>query len=193
MNATRLGKVLQQLRRVQGTASEPLLHAVILVLQACNLLLHVWWCSSLLGVHLPLQVSHLHTQLGHLLCEVARTRCVALTCLYKLTCKPHGECCKLLQRPLLVHLGSHHAGLCVDGHDEELCGGTNKCFVLINQKGIDPICLDMLAREGILALRRAKKRNMERLTLACGGFAINSVEELSEDCLVRGGAGKVWM
>jgi chaperonin GroEL (HSP60 family) len=56
--------------------------------------------------------------------------------------------------------------------------------VLINQKGIDPICLDMLAREGILALRRAKKRNMERLTLACGGFAINSVEELSEDCLV---------
>ena len=115
----KLGKVLQQLRRVQGTASEPLLHAVILVLQACNLLLHVWWCSSLLGVHLPLQVSHLHTQLGHLLCEVARTRCVALTCLYKLTCKPHGECCKLLQRPLLVHLGSHHAGLGVDGHDEE--------------------------------------------------------------------------
>lgn len=56
--------------------------------------------------------------------------------------------------------------------------------MLINQKGIDPICLDMLARAGILALRRAKKRNMERLALACGGFAVNSVEELSEDCLV---------
>ena len=48
-------------------------------------------------------------------------------------------------------------------------------FVLVNQKGIDPQSLDMLAKEGILALRRAKRRNMERLTLACGGFAINSV------------------
>lgn len=71
----------------------------------------------------------------------------------------------------------------------QLCDGTQKGFVLINQKGIDPICLDMLAREGILALRRAKKRNMERLTLACGGFAVNSVEELSEECLVRHRAG----
>ena len=47
--------------------------------------------------------------------------------------------------------------------------------MLINQKGIDPGSLDLLAKEGILALRRAKRRNMERLTLACGGFAINSV------------------
>lgn len=74
---------------------------------------------------------------------------------------------------------------CVPPRVCQVCGGTNKGFVLINQKGIDPMCLDMLAREGIMALRRAKKRNMERLTLACGGFAINSVEELSEDCLVR--------
>ena len=42
-------------------------------------------------------------------------------------------------------------------------------FVVINQKGIDPMSLDLLAREGILALRRAKRRNMERLSLACGG------------------------
>jgi T-complex protein 1 subunit zeta len=42
-------------------------------------------------------------------------------------------------------------------------------------KGIDPLSLDLLAKEGILALRRAKRRNMERLTLACGGYAINSV------------------
>jgi chaperonin GroEL (HSP60 family) len=76
--------------------------------------------------------------------------------------------------------------VCGDSFAAQLCDGTNKGFVLINQKGIDPICLDMLAREGILALRRAKKRNMERLTLACGGFAVNSVEELSEDCLVSG-------
>ena len=66
----------------------------------------------------------------------------------------------------------------------QLCDGTDKGFVLINQKGIDPICLDMLAREGILSLRRAKRRNMERLALCCGGFAVNSTEELNEDCLV---------
>lgn len=42
-------------------------------------------------------------------------------------------------------------------------------FVVINQKGIDPGSLDLLAKEGILALRRAKRRNMERLVEACGG------------------------
>jgi len=40
-----------------------------------------------------------------------------------------------------------------------------------------------LAKEGILALRRAKRRNMERLTLACGGEAMNSVENLTKECL----------
>ena len=43
-------------------------------------------------------------------------------------------------------------------------------FVVINQKGIDPGSLDILAKEGILALRRAKRRNMERLVEACGGL-----------------------
>jgi chaperonin GroEL (HSP60 family) len=51
----------------------------------------------------------------------------------------------------------------------QMCKGTRKGFVVINQKGIDPMSLDLLAKEGILALRRAKRRNMERLTLACGG------------------------
>ena len=37
-----------------------------------------------------------------------------------------------------------------------------KNFVVINQKGIDPLSLDILAKSGILALRRAKRRNMER-------------------------------
>lgn len=60
----------------------------------------------------------------------------------------------------------------------QVCEGNDKTFVLINQKGIDPVCLDMLAREGILGLRRAKRRNMERLVLACGGRAVNSVEDL---------------
>jgi T-complex protein 1 subunit zeta len=65
-----------------------------------------------------------------------------------------------------------------------------KTFVIINQKGIDPFSLDILAREGIIALRRAKRRNMERLSLACGGYAVNSAEDLTPDCL--GYAGKVY-
>lgn len=58
-----------------------------------------------------------------------------------------------------------------------------KNFVVLNQKGIDPPSLEMLAREGIIALRRAKRRNMERLVLACGGSAVNSVDDLEEDDL----------
>merc|ERR1719407_150829 len=56
-------------------------------------------------------------------------------------------------------------------------------FVIINQKGIDPLALDMLAREGILALRRAKRRNMERVCLACGGEQVNSLDALSPEVL----------
>jgi T-complex protein 1 subunit zeta len=61
----------------------------------------------------------------------------------------------------------------------KVCDGTDKTFVVINQKGIDPICLEAFAKEGMMALRRAKKRNMERLTLACGGSACNSIDDLS--------------
>ena len=59
----------------------------------------------------------------------------------------------------------------------------DETFVIINQKGIDPLALDMLAKEGILALRRAKRRNMERICLACGGEQINSLEALSPEAL----------
>ncbi|KAH8062021.1 hypothetical protein JL721_8737 [Aureococcus anophagefferens] len=63
-------------------------------------------------------------------------------------------------------------------------------FVLINQKGIDPLSLDMLAKEGIFAARRAKRRNMERIALACGGTAVNCFDDLEEDVL--GYAGVVY-
>jgi T-complex protein 1 subunit zeta len=43
--------------------------------------------------------------------------------------------------------------------------------------------LDLLAAEGIMGLRRAKRRNMERLTLACGGLAVNATEDLTPDVL----------
>lgn len=73
---------------------------------------------------------------------------------------------------------------------KKLCDGTDKSFVVINQKGIDPLSLDAFAKEGIIGLRRAKRRNMERLALACGGSAMNSVDDLNEDCL--GYAGLVY-
>lgn len=66
---------------------------------------------------------------------------------------------------------------------EKVCAGTDDNFVVINQKGIDPPSLDMLQRAGIVGLRRAKRRNMERLALACGGHAVNSTEDLEPDCL----------
>jgi T-complex protein 1 subunit zeta len=66
---------------------------------------------------------------------------------------------------------------------KKLCDGTNKSFVVINQKGVDPSSLDQLCAVGIIALRRAKKRNMERLTLCCGGEAIHSIEALNESVL----------
>jgi T-complex protein 1 subunit zeta len=39
----------------------------------------------------------------------------------------------------------------------QVCDTPDKKFVIINQNGIDPPSLDMLAKEGILALRRAKR------------------------------------
>lgn len=74
---------------------------------------------------------------------------------------------------------------------KQVCGDDGKqSFVVINQKGIDPLSLDVLAKNGILALRRAKRRNMERLQLICGGVAQNSVEDLTPDVL--GWAGLVY-
>jgi len=71
-----------------------------------------------------------------------------------------------------------------------VCDGTDKSFVIVNHKGIDPLSLDMLAKQGILALRRAKRRNMERLQLSCGGETQNSVDDLRAECL--GFAGLVY-
>ncbi|KAM6163306.1 T-complex protein 1 subunit zeta-2 isoform 2-T2 [Rhynchocyon petersi] len=73
---------------------------------------------------------------------------------------------------------------------KKVCSHSNKGFIVINQKGIDPLSLDALARHGIVALRRAKRRNMERLSLACGGVAVNSFADLTADCL--GHAGLVY-
>ncbi len=74
---------------------------------------------------------------------------------------------------------------------KEVCGNDpKKGFVIVNQKGIDPLSLDVLVKNGIYALRRAKRRNMERLQLVCGGTAQNSVDDLTPDVL--GWAGVVY-
>lgn len=65
----------------------------------------------------------------------------------------------------------------------------NESFCIVNQKGVDPLSLDMFAKEGILCLRRAKRRNMERLALATGGQPVLSLEDLEESNL--GFAGRV--
>ena len=64
-----------------------------------------------------------------------------------------------------------------------MCDGTNKNFVVINQKGIDPPSLEILARHNIVGIRRAKRRNGERIPLACGGKQLNSVDDVSESDL----------
>ena len=74
---------------------------------------------------------------------------------------------------------------------KEVCGDDpKKGFVIINQKGIDPLSLDVLVKNGIFALRRAKRRNMERLQLVCGGTSQNSVDDMTPDVL--GWAGLVY-
>jgi T-complex protein 1 subunit zeta len=65
-----------------------------------------------------------------------------------------------------------------------------KTFVVLNQKGIDQPCLDMMAKEGMIGLRRIKRRNLERIVRACGGVAMNTVDDLDVSDL--GTAGLVY-
>jgi len=84
----------------------------------------------------------------------------------------------------IVNLKNHVCDRTIDSKEKK------KNFVVINQKGIDPMSLDVLAKNGIFALRRAKRRNMERLQLVCGGVAQNSVDDLAPSVL--GWAGLVY-
>jgi len=55
--------------------------------------------------------------------------------------------------------------------------------VLFCQKGIDDMVQHFLAREGILAVRRLKKSDMEALAKATGAKVVTSVDDLSENDL----------
>ncbi|KAB0357211.1 hypothetical protein FD754_001367 [Muntiacus muntjak] len=109
-----------------------------------------------------------------ILLDVART---------SLQTKVHPQLADVLTE-LVLH-SARHFYYRYRSHKRKLFG-----FLVIFKIGIDPFSLDALAKHGILALRRAKRRNMERLSLACGGVAVNSVEDLSVDCL--GHAGLVY-
>ncbi|EIJ87758.1 T-complex protein 1 subunit zeta [Nematocida parisii] len=65
----------------------------------------------------------------------------------------------------------------------------NPQFMIITQKGIDQHALEIFAKYNILALRRAKRKNMERLQLLTGCTPVTSIQELNEN--VFGFAGLV--
>ncbi|MEM0158992.1 MAG: thermosome subunit beta [Thermoplasmataceae archaeon] len=55
--------------------------------------------------------------------------------------------------------------------------------VLITQKGIDDLAQHYLAKEGIYAVRRVKKSDVEKLSKATGATIVSSIDELSEQDL----------
>ena len=59
----------------------------------------------------------------------------------------------------------------------------SNCNVLFCQKGIDDMAQHYLAKKGILALRRVKKSDMEKLARATGGKIIMNMKDLTEQDL----------
>jgi len=57
------------------------------------------------------------------------------------------------------------------------------CNVLFCQKGIDDIAQHYLAKEGISAVRRVKKSDMEKLAKATGGNVVSNVDDLTSEDL----------
>jgi len=60
--------------------------------------------------------------------------------------------------------------------DKVVTSGAN---VLLSQKGIDDIAQHYLAKKGILAARRIKKSDMEKLAKATGGRIVTNLDDLS--------------
>jgi len=55
--------------------------------------------------------------------------------------------------------------------------------VVITQKGIDDLAQHFLAKEGIMAIRRVKKSDMEKLAKATGARILNSIEDVKKEDL----------
>ncbi|OLS27813.1 MAG: Thermosome subunit alpha [Candidatus Heimdallarchaeota archaeon LC_2] len=65
-----------------------------------------------------------------------------------------------------------------------------KANVLICQKGIDDLAQHFLSKQGVMAIRRVKKSDMEKISRATGARIVTSLQELSAKDL--GTAGKVY-
>ncbi|MHA2217031.1 MAG: thermosome subunit alpha [Candidatus Hodarchaeales archaeon] len=61
--------------------------------------------------------------------------------------------------------------------------------VVIAQKGIDDVAQHLLAKKNIMAIRRVKKSDIEKLSKATGAAIVNNIKDLSADDL--GTAGNV--
>jgi thermosome len=59
--------------------------------------------------------------------------------------------------------------------------------VIICQKGIDDLAQHYLARAGVVAIRRAKKSDMEKLAKATGGRIVTNLDDLTEEQLGQAG------
>ena len=71
--------------------------------------------------------------------------------------------------------------------DKVVASGANVIFC---QKGIDDLAQHLLAKAGILAVKRVRKSDMERIGKATGAQVVTNVEELSSEDL--GHAGHVY-
>ncbi len=61
------------------------------------------------------------------------------------------------------------------------------CNVLFCQKGIDDVAQHYLAKRGILAARRVKKSDMEKLVRASGGRIVTTLDDLNQKDLGKAG------
>ncbi len=60
--------------------------------------------------------------------------------------------------------------------------------VLICQKGIDDLAQHFLAKNGVFAIRRAKKSDMEKLSKATGARIVTSIDDLAAEDLGKAGS-----
>ena len=61
--------------------------------------------------------------------------------------------------------------------------GKNAGIVVITQKGIDEVAQHFLAKKGIMAIRRVKRSDMEKLERATGARIVSSIRDLTPDDL----------
>ncbi|MHA2202576.1 MAG: thermosome subunit alpha [Candidatus Hodarchaeales archaeon] len=79
------------------------------------------------------------------------------------------------------------AGMIKKMVDKVVESGAN---VVIAQKGLDDIAQHLLAKQNIMAIRRVKKSDMEKLSKATGAKIVSSIPDLSANDL--GASGKIY-